>query len=277
MYSRASRNSFQAASAEKIADRGEARPEQRKREAAEQLAVARPVDPRRLEQLLGQRVEVHLEQVHRERQAHRRVGQDQREPRVRDAHQREHARLGDEVALERQDQAQREQAQDEAAAAEPVAAERERGGGAEHQDQRHGHDRHDRRVDRVLPEVADLPGLHPAAEVDRLGQRERGREDVRVRLERRHHHPDHREEEREREQEQRGAHEEPREAAGGAHPARSPAPRPSGWRMAGAASGASAASSSVSAAGRGRRRAIREYASPTPSTMTVSTTAIAEP
>ena len=110
MYSSASRNSFQAASAEKIAT--VARPGRSSGSAsrAEDPTVAGAVDARRLEQLLGQRVEVHLEQVDRERQPHRRVRDDQRAARVGDRELREQLRLGDEVRLERQQQPEREQA-----------------------------------------------------------------------------------------------------------------------------------------------------------------------
>ena len=48
--------------------------------------------------------------------------------RVRDGELREQVRLGDEVRLQRQQQAQREQAHREPPAAEPVAAEGERRG-----------------------------------------------------------------------------------------------------------------------------------------------------
>ena len=82
---------------------------------------------------------------------------------------REQARLGDEVRLQRQQQAQGEQRHEQAPSAEPVAAERERRGRPDHQDHRDGDRGDDRAVERVLAEVTHLPRLGPAGRSTSVG------------------------------------------------------------------------------------------------------------
>ena len=68
----------------------------------ERTPRTRAVDVGGFEELLGQCVEVDLQQVDRERQAHRRVRDDERPARVGDRKASEQGRLGDEVRLQRQ-------------------------------------------------------------------------------------------------------------------------------------------------------------------------------
>ena len=110
-------------------------------------------------------------------------------------------RLGDEVRLQRQQQPEREEAHRERAAPEPEAAEGVGRRGADDEDERHRGPRDDGAVERVLAEVADLPGLDPP----RRGRSTRGSANGDEKmawfgLEARQHHPDHREEEDDREE-----------------------------------------------------------------------------
>src|SRR6478736_1554815 len=198
-------------------DGGEAWSQEGHGDHAEDAEVSGAVDAGGFEEFFGDRVEEHFEEVGGQGESHGGVGDDEGPVGVGEAEVGEDRALGDEVGLQRQDEAEGEQSEQEFGSAEAVAAEREGGGGGEREDREYRYRGHDGAVEGVAADVADFPGLRPDREVERGGQGERGGEDLGVAFEAGEHHPYERDEEDERERGEAHVDEASAKADGGVH------------------------------------------------------------